>query len=143
MPSASSCFLLSFCFRKAGPGSFSKSAENLRELFLHGNKDCARRRPVGGATGARRPPGTVPRGPRLGPNWPPPEASRVALSPINSIRRGNPRGIYHISRKHPRLAPSPILIREGSKVLPGTLPEGEIVTGGIYTTMPASGVMRE
>ena len=37
---------------------------------------------------------------------------------------------------------SPILDREGSEALPGTLPEKEIITGGIYTTIPASGVMR-
>ena len=35
------------------------------------------------------------------------------------------------------------LVREDSAALPDTLPERGIVTGGIYTTMPASGVMRE
>ena len=32
---------------------------------------------------------------------------------------------------------------EGSEALPGTLPERGIITGGLYITMPASGVMRE
>ena len=45
---ASSCFLLSFCFRKFVRGSFSELAENLHELFLRRNKDGARRRPAGG-----------------------------------------------------------------------------------------------
>ena len=33
--------------------------------------------------------------------------------------------------------------REGFAALPGTLPERGIDTGGIYTTISASGVMRE
>ena len=32
---------------------------------------------------------------------------------------------------------------EGSEALPDTLPDRGIVTGGIYTTMPSFGVMRE
>ena len=47
------------------------------------------------------------------------------------------------SRKHPRPPPSSTLDREGSEALPDTLSEGGIVTGGVYITMPASGVMRE
>ena len=34
-------------------------------------------------------------------------------------------------------------ISGGSEALPGTLPEGEIIVGGIYIAMPASEVMRE
>jgi hypothetical protein len=34
-------------------------------------------------------------------------------------------------------------ISGGSETLPGTLPEGEIIAGGIYIVMPASEVMRE
>ena len=34
-------------------------------------------------------------------------------------------------------------ISGGSEALPGTLPEGEIIAGGIYIAMPASEVMRE
>ena len=45
MPSASSSFLLSFCFRKVVRESFSESTENLHELFLRKNKDGARRGP--------------------------------------------------------------------------------------------------
>jgi hypothetical protein len=39
--------------------------------------------------------------------------------------------------------PSSTLAREGSEALPGTLPEREIINGGLYITMPASVVMRE
>ena len=119
--STSSCFLMSFCFRKASQGSFSESPEKLRELFLHGNKDCARRTPVGGPTGARRPPGAAQPWPHLGPTWPTREPSRVALSPINCLPPENPRYPIIFSRKHPRPAPSPTLDREGSEALPGTL----------------------
>ena len=35
------------------------------------------------------------------------------------------------------------LISWGSEALPDTLPEGEIIAGGIYIVMPASEVMRE
>lgn len=34
-------------------------------------------------------------------------------------------------------------ISGGSEALPGTLPKGEIIAGGIYIAMPASEVMRE
>jgi len=41
------------------------------------------------------------------------------------------------------MPPPSTLAREGSEALPGTLPERGIITGGLYITMPASGVMRE
>ena len=53
MPSASSCFLLSFCFRKVVLGSFSDSTEKFRELFPIWNIDGARRGPAGGPTTSR------------------------------------------------------------------------------------------
>ena len=83
------------------------------------------------------------KGKHLGPTWRPPTSSRVALSPSNWLRCENPRYPIIFSRKHPRPPPSSTLDREGSEVLPGTLPEGGIITGGIYITMPAFGVMRE
>ena len=120
-----------------------ESSANLRELFSQRNKDGARR----GAAGGPQPPGATqarPRcWPRRGSTWATPSPPRVALSPINCLRRGNPRYPIMFSRKHSRPPPSPTLDRQGSEALPGTLQEGEIVTGGIYTTMPASGVMRE
>ena len=68
MPSASSCFLLSFFSRKVVGGSFSESAGNLRELFSRGNKDRARRPPAGGPTGNRHPPGVAHTLAALGPH---------------------------------------------------------------------------
>ena len=49
----------------------------------------------------------------------------------------------HYPRKVPETPPPSTLAREGSEALPGTLPERGIITGGLYITMPASGVMRE
>ena len=59
MPSASSCFLLSFCFIKVVRGSFSESSANLRELFSRRNKDGVRRGPAGGPTAPRCHPGAA------------------------------------------------------------------------------------
>ena len=80
--------------------------------------------------------------PHLGPTWtggPPP---RVALSPINCPRRKTPKKADHIFQKTSEAAAisSPIL---GGFCNSSRQPERGIDTGGIYTTMPASGVMRE
>ena len=134
MPSASSCFLLSFCFRKIVRGSFSESSTNLRELFSRRNKDEARR----GAAGGPQPPDanqTRPTTwPRRGPTWVTPSSPRAALSPINRLRPKNPKYPIIFSRKHLRPPSSPTLDWEGTEALLGTLPEGEIIIGGIYTT---------
>ena len=143
MPSASSCFLLSFCFRKVVRGSFSESAANLQDLFLRGKKDGARRAPAGGPTGARRPQARPTPWPCMGPTWSAPSSTRAALSPINHLRPENPMYPIIFSRKHARPPPLPTLDREGSAALSGTLPERGIIIGGIYTTMHASGVMCE
>ena len=58
-------------------------------------------------------------------------------------QRKNPKHQIIFPRRHPRLPQSPTLVREGSVALPDTLPERGIDTGGIYTTMPASEMMRE
>ena len=130
-------FLLSFCFRKIVRRSFSESSANLRELYSQRNKDGARR----GAAGGPQPLDTTQARPRCwprgGPTWATPSPPRVAFLPINCRRRKNPRFPVIFCRKYPRSPASPTLDREGSVALPGTLAEGEIITGGIYTTMPA------
>ena len=55
----------------------------------------------------------------------------------------NPKHPIHYPRKVPETPPPSTLAREGPEPLPGTLPERGIITGGLYITMPASGVMRE
>ena len=81
--------------------------------------------------------------PRRGVVWAPRVAPAAALSPIYSSSRENPRYPSHYPRKVPETPPPSTLAREGSEPLPGTLPERGIITGGLYITMPASGVMRE
>ena len=81
--------------------------------------------------------------PRRGGVWAPQVALAAALSPIYSSSRENPRYPSHYPRKVPEVPPSSTLVREGPEPLPGTLPERGIITGGLYITMHASGVMRE
>ena len=80
---------------------------------------------------------------RLGHVWGPLASADSAPSPIYYPYRENPG---HPSR-NPRKVPTPpstqTLVREGSEALPGTLPEGEIIAGGLYITMLASATMRE
>jgi len=75
--------------------------------------------------------------------WAPRASPAAALSPIYSSSRKNPKYPSHYPRKVPETPPPSTLAREGSEALPGTLPERGIITGGLYITMPASGVMRE
>ena len=144
MPSASSCFLLSFCFRKVVHEIFSESAENLQDLFPSRNEDGGRRAPEGEAPSLQPPPQARPT-PWLclGPTWAAPSPPRVTPSPINHSRRKNPKYPIIFSTRRPRRPPAPILVREGSAALLGTLSERGIDTEGIYITMPAFGVMRE
>ena len=88
-----------FCclfFRKVVRVSFSESSENLRELFLRRNKDGARM----GAAGGPQPLDATQARPKCwqcrGPTWATPLSPRVTLSPINCLRRGNPRYPDHI-----------------------------------------------
>ena len=80
--------------------------------------------------------------PRHQVRWAPQVSTDAAPSPIYSPRCENPKRPSHTSRTYPP-PPSSTLTREGSEALPGTLPEREIITGGLYIVMPASGVMRE
>ena len=88
----------------------------------------------GGPTGPDAPQVRPTPWPHVGPTWPAPSLTRAGLSSINHLRPEKAKYLIIFSRKYPRPPPSP---------LPGTLSEGEIITGGIYATMPASGVMRE
>ena len=81
--------------------------------------------------------------PRRGVVWGPRGSAAAALSPIYSSRHENLKYPNYYPRKAPETPPPSTLTREGSEALPGTLPERGIITGGLYITMPASGVMRE
>ena len=75
--------------------------------------------------------------------WAPRGSRAAVLSPTYSPRCENPKHPIHYPRKVPEAPPSSTLAREGPEPLPGTLPERGIITGGLYITMPTSGVMRE
>jgi len=70
-------------------------------------------------------------------------ATDAAPSPIYSFGRENPSTESQISRKVPETPPPSTLTRGVQKFSSGTLPERGIITGGLYITMPASGLMRE
>jgi hypothetical protein len=63
--------------------------------------------------------------------WAPWAPSDIALPPINSLHRENPKGRASIHEKYCKPPPSSTLVREGPEALPGTLPERGIITGGL------------
>ena len=90
--------------------------------------------PGGGRTMPRR----EPPGPRLGVVWAPRAPTGLALPRIYSPSRENPR--------HPSINPRKVLANPSSgdrSLCFGTLPEWEIITGGLFITISASEMMRE
>ena len=70
--------------------------------------------------------------------WAPQAPTDIALPPIYSVPWENP--------KYPKISIAAIIVKPslgGSKALPDNLPERGIITGGLFITMPAFGVMRE
>ena len=128
MPQCQFLFSAVLGFKKVTQEIFSELDETKAEVPIFTRR---RRSPKGSRRGATR---------GLGAASPRP-APRVRVGPLASADS------VHIPRKVPRKVPTPAVnanpSREGSEALPGTLPEGEIITGGFYITMPASEVMRE
>src|SRR6266480_4349446 len=81
--------------------------------------------------------------PRQGQVRPTPWPPDAVLSPIYFLPTKSYGTEIRNSRKVPPPPSSSTLDREGSRALPGTLPEGEIIARGLYITMPASGMMCE
>ena len=142
--SASSYFLLFLCFRKVTQEIFSELENSKTEVpiftvpkQLTWRESKRRHKAATPGLGVAWP-WPAPRG-RVGPL----ASADIALPPIYSPSRENPKDPSKIPRKVPSRPSSPTLVREGSEALPGTLPEGEIITEGFYITMPASEVMRE
>ena len=73
----------------------------------------------------------------------PPRSPDAAPSPIYSFVPENPSTESQFSRTDTETPPPSTLTRGVQKFSSGTLPERGIITGGLYITMPASGVMRE
>ena len=126
MASASSCFLLSFCFRKVVRGSLSESAANLQELFPSRNKSGARRSTVGGPHSHQAP---LRRGPGAGRGWVPPGCLRHRLElPLANKIVFDPKTLKTETiffKRRPSPPPSPTLVREGSAALPAPCRRGE------------------
>ena len=144
MLSATSCFLLSFCFRKVVRGSFSESAGNYVNYFHKGTSPEPGGRLRGRLPAFRRPPGATHT--LAAPGVHLVSSGAVSSCPFAYKFIFDPKTLNrrpYFFRRRPRPPPSPTLVLEGSTALPGTLPERGMITGGIYTTMPASGVMRE
>ena len=142
--SASSCFLLFLYSRKASLEIFSELDETTREsLFYQNSSDGPKRRRRGATWAPHVARARGPPLPRPGVVWAPRASTAAALSPTYSPRRENPKWLSKYPRKVPETPPPSTLAREGSEALSGTLLERGIITGGLYITMPASGVMRE
>ena len=141
--SASSLFSAVFGFRKSIKEIFSESDEINNAI----NKRSGRSR---SPEGTWRGPPRVPRHTRARPRWDPRRAmawgphlaSDASPSPIYSPSRENPKRMAHIPRKVPS-RPSSSISDRGVLTFSRHPAGGEIITGGFYIIMPASGVMRE
>ena len=104
-------------------------------------------KPEGGQLGASQ---VARQGPGASWPWPapglclgPPGLRRLRLfAHIISVAE-KPKGPEKKSTKSYVAAVSAEPISGGSEALPGTLPEGEVISGGLYIAMPASAMMCE
>jgi hypothetical protein len=70
--------------------------------------------------------------------------SDIALPPINSLRRENPKGPEHFSMKHTASCRRRrTKIGRVQKLFPAPCRRGKSSPEAFFITMPASGVMRE
>ena len=143
MPSASSLFSAVFGFRKVVLEIFSELDATKTKVPIFPASTRSPKESRRGAAGGHTMPRRGPPWPRLDRVWAPWTPTDAALPPIYSVPRENPKDPSLHPRKVPQPPSSSTLVREGSEALPGTLPERGIITGGLYITMPASGLMRE
>ena len=144
MPQASCCFLHVFGFRNPLKEIFSEWAENPRRSVFTRNEDRDRRGPGGG-------PGVTQRGTRRGPtlghaSWAPGRPGHHLSSPLRLFNPFNPKKfgdgvIFHQNHKE-ALSPRKSNLRL-LQPCSGTLPEGEVIAGGLFIIMTASTTMRE
>jgi hypothetical protein len=130
--SASSYFLLFLCFRKVTQEIFSELEETKAKVPIYLTR---RRSPKERQRGARRRPlHRVARPtpwPRRALVWASRLPSDIALPPINSLRRENPKAETSIHETYYKPLPSSTRDREDPEALPDTLPERGIITGGL------------
>ncbi|KAK1604020.1 hypothetical protein QYE76_027693 [Lolium multiflorum] len=113
------------------------------KLICYRNEDRVQRGSKRRHRAARPPHGAAKGGPAPRVVWPPQAATDLALPPTYSRSREKPKHPSLHPRKVPSRLPSQALAWEGSEALPGTLPEGDLITGGLYIAMPAFEVMCE
>jgi hypothetical protein len=126
------CFLLFLCFRKVTQEIFSELDERKAEVPIFPDmRQCPKQR-WRGARGrphhrvAQPTPG--PRHQVVRPPGPPPD---IAILPIYSPRRENPKTQSIFQKTYYKPPPSSTRYREGPEALPDTLPEREITIGGL------------
>ena len=142
MPQCQFLFSAVFCFRKAVLEIFSESDETKAKVPIFLSRTRSPKERPRGAVG--RPHQVVARShplPRRHVVRTPRASTDAAPLPIYSSIRENPKHPSQFPRKVPE--PPSTLTREGSEALLSTLPERGIIIGGLYITMPASGVMCE
>ncbi len=142
--SASSCFLL-FLVSEILHRKYSRNWTKQKPTVLFSTEPSrSPKRRRRGATRRPHPRGARPHPwPRRHMGWAPRASPDSAPSPIYSLRRENPSTESHDTRKVTETPPPSIPSRGILEIASGTLPERGIITGGLYITMPASGLMRE
>jgi hypothetical protein len=130
--SASSCFLLFLCFRKVTQEIFSELDETKAEVP---NYLTRRRSPKESRRQTKGHPHQVvaratPR-PRHQVVWPPGPPPDIALPPIYSLHRENPKPWTLFQKTYCKPPSLSTRDREGLEALPGTLPERGITTRGL------------
>jgi hypothetical protein len=130
--SDSSCFLLLLCFRKVTQEIFLELDETKAEVP---NYRTRRRTPKESQRWTKgQPHQVVVRAtpwPRHQVVWPPGPPPDIALPPIYSLHRENPKGPNIFHKTYCKSPPSLMWGREGPEALPGTLPERGITIGGL------------
>jgi hypothetical protein len=126
------CFLLFLCFRKVTQEIFSELDESKAEVPIFPDTRWSPKQRQRGARGqphhamARATPW-----PRRAMVWAPGPPPNIALTPIYSPQRENPKPRTLFQKTYCKPPSSSIRDREGPEALPGTLPERGITTGGL------------
>jgi hypothetical protein len=129
--SASSYFLLFLCFRKVTQEIFSELDEIKAKVPIYLTRRWS---PKERQRGARRQPhhrvARATHWPCHQVVWAPGPPPDIALLPINSLHRENPKGWNTFPQNICKPPPSSSQDREDLEAFPGTLPERGIITGG-------------
>jgi hypothetical protein len=126
------CFLLFLCFRKITREIFSELDETKSEVHIFPDtRRCPKQRQRGARGQLHHRVTRATPWPRHQVVWTPGPRPDIALPPIYSPRRENPRPRTLFQKTYCKPSPSSTQNREGPEALPGTLPERGITTGGL------------